>query len=116
MGAIAGLVLGLTPFLLDELVTVGATASAGEGVTAHFALWHGFVPELFVSLIVISMCTVLVLARHRVHGAMKPYDFLSPDWTLWTPQGSRPSGSAASSAVGPEVLPRAGICPSRPWL
>lgn len=75
LGAIAGLVLGLTPFLLDELVTVGATASAGEGVTAHFALWHGFVPELFVSLIVISMGTVLVLARHRVHRAMKPYDF-----------------------------------------
>ncbi|WP_431813058.1 DUF4040 family protein [Kocuria sp. cx-455] len=75
LGAASGLVLGVTPFLLDELVTVGATAAAGEEVAAHFALWHGLVPELFVSLTVIALGTVLVLARHRVHRAMEPYDF-----------------------------------------
>ena len=75
LGATAGLVLGVIPFLLDKLVTVGASASAGEEVEAHFALWHGLVPELFVSLTVIAIGTVLVLARHRVHRAMAPYDF-----------------------------------------
>lgn len=75
LGASAGLVLGVAPFLLDKLVTVGTTASAGEEVEAHFALWHGLVPELFVSLTVIAIGTMMVLARRRVHRAMEPYDF-----------------------------------------
>jgi len=62
----AGLVLGLAPFWLDELISAGATAAAGARAQAHLALWHGVNPALIMSLVAIGGGLGLVLARAPV--------------------------------------------------
>ncbi|NDO76695.1 DUF4040 family protein [Kocuria indica] len=74
-GALAGLVLGLVPFLLDGLASAGASAAAGSTVEKHLAVWHGPVPELFISLAVLATGAALVLARRRVHAVLAPRAF-----------------------------------------
>ncbi|WP_432545761.1 DUF4040 family protein [Kineococcus sp. SYSU DK004] len=64
--ALAGLGLGLAPFLLDDLVSRGAGGAHGAEVDAHLELWHGVNPELFMSAAVIVLGALLVAARHRV--------------------------------------------------
>ncbi|MFN3338237.1 MAG: DUF4040 family protein [Dietzia sp.] len=64
--AVLGLVLGLTGFVLEPAVAAAARASIGEGYEADFGLWHGFAPELFMSMVVITFGIVLVLVRHPV--------------------------------------------------
>ncbi|MET2010322.1 DUF4040 family protein [Microbacterium chocolatum] len=64
--AAAGLVLGILPFLLDDLVAAGATSSVGAPVDAYLELWHGFNLPLAVSAAVIALGTAMVVGRARV--------------------------------------------------
>ena len=64
LGALAGLVLGLAPGVLDEPVGEAATAAAGLPVHPHLALWHGLTPALGVSAAVIA-CGLLLVALRR---------------------------------------------------
>lgn len=74
-GALAGLALGVAPFLLDGLVSGGASGAAGEEIDKHLALWHGFNAPLAVSAAVIATGTVLILARTRVSRVLEPLAF-----------------------------------------
>nr|WP_187700103.1 DUF4040 family protein [Dietzia sp. DQ11-71] len=64
--AALGLFLGFTGFLLEPVVAAAARASIGAGYEADFGLWHGFAPELFMSMTVIAVGIVLVIVRHPV--------------------------------------------------
>ncbi|MGC5628623.1 DUF4040 family protein [Georgenia sp. Z1344] len=75
LGALATLVLGLAPFLLDTLASAGASGSTGAGLDVHLALWHGLTPALGVSAGIISLGVVLVLTRARVDRLLEPLAF-----------------------------------------
>ena len=75
LGALACIVLGLAPALLDGLASAGATAAVGGPQDVHLSLWHGVNIPLLVSLAVLTTGTVLVLARRRVDRALAPMDF-----------------------------------------
>ncbi|WP_431778421.1 DUF4040 family protein [Microbacterium aurantiacum] len=64
--AAAGLVLGVLPFLLDDLVAGAATSAVGSPVDAYLELWHGFNLPLAVSAVVIALGTAMVVGRARV--------------------------------------------------
>lgn len=64
--AAAGLVLGVLPFLLDDLVAGAATSAVGAPVDAYLELWHGFNLPLAVSAAVIALGTAMVVGRARV--------------------------------------------------
>lgn len=64
--AAAGLVLGVLPFLLDDLVAAAATSAVGAPVDAYLELWHGFNLPLAVSAAVIALGTAMVVGRARV--------------------------------------------------
>jgi multicomponent Na+:H+ antiporter subunit A len=54
--ALAGLVFGLAPFLLDHaLVGPAASAVAGRAVPVHLALWHGLNPMLVLSAATVAL-------------------------------------------------------------
>ncbi|WP_082092376.1 DUF4040 family protein [Demequina pelophila] len=72
--ALAGVVLGLTPFVLDGLFADAATAAAGVEMDTHLALWHGVNPALVLSVIILVLGIVLVLARARVDRVLQPLD------------------------------------------
>ncbi|MFW7415599.1 DUF4040 family protein [Demequina sp. SO4-18] len=71
--AIAGLALGLAPFLLDPLISAGATAASGTDVETHLSLWHGFNLPLLISAVVITTGVLLVLARRQVQPVLLKY-------------------------------------------
>ncbi len=73
--ALAGLVLGVAPFLLDALVSDASSAAVGSDVDAHLALWHGFNAPLVVSLLVLGTGTAAVLARRPVDHWLAPRRF-----------------------------------------
>ncbi|TCP52990.1 multisubunit sodium/proton antiporter MrpA subunit /multisubunit sodium/proton antiporter MrpB subunit [Tamaricihabitans halophyticus] len=75
LGAIAGLAPGIAPFVLDGLVSDAASATAGEAVQAELVLWHGLNPALAISAVVLSVGTMLVLARRRVDTVLAPVRF-----------------------------------------
>ncbi|MGO1173314.1 MAG: DUF4040 family protein [Actinomycetaceae bacterium] len=72
LGAATGLALGLVPSLADPLVSAGATGAVGTPVDAHLALWHGVTTPLLVSITILTLGTVLVLARRRVDAVVQP--------------------------------------------
>ncbi|MFI7580823.1 DUF4040 family protein [Kocuria kalidii] len=59
----AGLVLGLAGVVAEPLLGAAAAAVAGPDAEPHLGLWHGFAPELFMSLAVFALGSALVLAR-----------------------------------------------------
>ncbi|MBP2437697.1 DUF4040 family protein [Microbacterium amylolyticum] len=69
LAAVAGLGLGIVPFILDPLVDAAATAVIGQPAHAHLALWHGFTPALGVSALVIASGVLLIVFRNRVEKA-----------------------------------------------
>lgn len=86
LGAAAGLVLGVLPFLLDGLISSSATAAVGSPVDTHLELWHGFNTALAISAVVIAAGTALVLARRPVEAFMVPRGIpfsglTAVDWT-----------------------------------
>ena len=64
--AVAGVVLGLAPWLLDRPVGDAASAAAGSTADVHLTLWHGVTPALVLSVCVIALGTAAVLARTRL--------------------------------------------------
>ncbi len=75
LGATAGLLLGVAPFLLDTLAGNAASATAGHDVEAHLVLWHGFTAALGVSVIVLTLGVVLIVMRRRVDRFLAPMTF-----------------------------------------
>ncbi|MFW2513449.1 DUF4040 family protein [Demequina sp. SO4-13] len=71
--AIAGLGLGLAPFVLDPLISGAATAASGTDIETHLALWHGFNLPLLISVLVIATGVVLVLARKQIQPVLLKY-------------------------------------------
>ncbi|MFN3865863.1 MAG: DUF4040 family protein, partial [Demequina sp.] len=71
--AIAGLGLGLVPFVLDPLISGGATAASGVEVDTHLALWHGVNLPLMISAAVITTGVLLVLARKKIQPVLLKY-------------------------------------------
>ncbi len=63
--AAAGLVLGLTPGLLEPMLEPYAQSVPG-GSTYHLALWHGFNLPLLLSAGVLAFGTALFVARARL--------------------------------------------------
>ena len=57
------LVLGPASSLLDPLVAAHSSALPGEGKAFHLALWHGFEPALWFSLLTLALGAALVVFR-----------------------------------------------------
>ena len=57
-------VIGVAPFLAEpfvKLVTASVLGDAGEVPSAHFKIWHGLVPALFLSIIAVLGGLVMLL-------------------------------------------------------
>lgn len=72
--AVAGLVFGLVPALLDGLAAPAASASSGQMVDPHLEIWHGLNAALAVTAVVITAGVVLGVFRDRVEKFLAPYD------------------------------------------
>lgn len=70
--ASAGLILGLVPFVLDDLVGPAASAVTGAESHPHLALWHGVNLPLLISLTVFGAGTLMVLLRRPIEAFMVP--------------------------------------------
>lgn len=64
--AVAGVALGVLPFLVDGLVSAGASAASGTTQDEHLTLWHGLTPALVLSVLVLGVGTVMALGRRAV--------------------------------------------------
>ncbi|TQO20711.1 multisubunit sodium/proton antiporter MrpA subunit /multisubunit sodium/proton antiporter MrpB subunit [Rhodoglobus vestalii] len=73
--AAAGLTLGLVPALLDPLVGAASSNALGAAITPELELWHGLTPALFISILVLSTGTALVLLRAKVDPVMSRVRF-----------------------------------------
>jgi len=65
LGALA-LVFGLVPGSLDRLLGAAASAIAGQPAHPHFALWHGWSPELWLSLATLALGLAALCAVPRL--------------------------------------------------
>ena len=64
--AILGLVLGLVPFVLNDVVTRAVVDTGFTGTEADLALWHGFSLALGLSATAIGLGIALHLRRNRL--------------------------------------------------
>lgn len=96
--AAAGVVLGLAPWLLDQLVGDAASAAAGSTTQTHLTLWHGVTPALVLSVCVIVLGTAAVLARARLEPVV--LRLRSPVSGLAVVDGLRARTISAGQRVG----------------
>ncbi|MFI7481386.1 DUF4040 family protein [Kocuria sp. M1R5S2] len=68
--ALAGLALGLTGPAAGPLLGAASAAVAGPGAEPDLGLWHGWSPELLMSLAVFGLGGLLVLGRRTVDRAL----------------------------------------------
>ncbi len=68
--AVAGLVLGVAVGILNPLIESATLASTGVEHDPYLALWHGFNPELGLSVLVVVAGLVLVLFREPIDKAL----------------------------------------------
>ncbi|GAA3514287.1 DUF4040 family protein [Dietzia aurantiaca] len=73
--ALAGLVLGVAPGLLDAPASAAASASASFPLEVRLELWHGVTVPLAVSAVVVFCGVSLILARRRVEAVAAPMAF-----------------------------------------
>ncbi len=73
LNAALSLVLGLAPFLLDNLAGSAATSAIGAPQDLHLALWHGFNPAFVLSLIAIGLGIVAVWQMPRLEALLVPH-------------------------------------------
>lgn len=66
VGAVAGVLLGLTGPVLQPLVDTGARAVLADSPAADLTLWHGLNAALVMSLTAIGLGAALIVARERV--------------------------------------------------
>ncbi|MCF6138003.1 Na+/H+ antiporter subunit A [Pseudalkalibacillus berkeleyi] len=82
------IVVGLLPNLINEpILTPAAIAVFGSAPGKHIAFWHGFAPQLYMSLTVVALGTVLFLTLkywRKIYNwlpgplsANKVYDFVN---------------------------------------
>lgn len=69
-----GVVLGVAPGILDQAVTNAVSVVVGQSTDVHLLLWHGWVPALLVSGIVVLGGLVLIVLRYRVHPVLLRLD------------------------------------------
>ena len=58
-------IIGVAPFLAEPFIKVVTTSVLGDVIDvpkAHFKIWHGFVPALYMSIIAVCSGLVLLLA------------------------------------------------------
>jgi multicomponent Na+:H+ antiporter subunit A len=85
--AAAGLVFGIRPELLDNILTDYAdTMPGGQGY--HLALWHGLGMPLLLSALVLVVGTAAFLWRSRLRGARMGLSLMSPPARLRLPLGN----------------------------
>ncbi|QDT34156.1 putative monovalent cation/H+ antiporter subunit A [Thalassoglobus polymorphus] len=65
---IGGLLLGLMPTRISELLAAGSHAVTGHEVPVHLALWHGVNVTLLLSLLTLAGGITLYWQRHRLGG------------------------------------------------
>lgn len=75
MGSIVGVALGLFPAILDVLMEAATTATTGETVRVHLAIWHGFTTELLITGLVFTAAFALVIRRKQVDRFLEGKDF-----------------------------------------
>ena len=72
---VAGVVLGLVPFVLDPLISAGAGAAGNTPTEVHLALWHGINVALVLSAVAIGLGAWAIGARERVDAFMQARSF-----------------------------------------
>ena len=64
--------IGIAPFLAEDVVNMAASAVTGHTTHAHFKIWHGFTPALYMSVIaIVGGAVVLLLHRPLDAGWIK---------------------------------------------
>ena len=96
--SVAGLVLGLAGVLAEPLLGAAAAAVAGPDAEPHLGLWHGLAPELYMSLAVFTLGTILVLARRSVDRLLDRE--LSPITGVGTVEALRGGSVALGAWIG----------------
>ena len=71
--AVATVVFGLVPQLLEEVVADGTLAASGTEHEPHLALWHGFNLPLALSALIIAAGVVLVVYRDVVGAVLRNF-------------------------------------------
>jgi multicomponent Na+:H+ antiporter subunit A len=97
--AAGGLLAGLAPSLIDQPISIAATAVAGVPVAVSLSLWHGVTPALLLSVLTLAG----VALAYVMHGGLRT--------STWTPRhGSEDVYSgvlraldAVSRAIGPAL-------------
>ncbi len=79
--AVLGLILGLVPFVLNDLVTQAVVDTGFTETEAGLALWHGFTPALGLSATAIGLGIFVHLRRNKLAGLAESEapDMLGPD-------------------------------------
>lgn len=72
INASLSLILGVAPFMLDNLAGSAATTAVGTSQDVHLALWHGFNPAFMLSLLVIATGVVAVWQMPRIEAFLVP--------------------------------------------
>src|SRR5699024_10302453 len=72
---VAGVVLGLVPFVLDPLISAGAGAAGNTPTEVHLALWHGINVALVLSAVAIGLGAWAIGARERIDAFMQTRSF-----------------------------------------
>lgn len=73
--AVSGLVLGVLPFLLDGVVSGGASAASGRTQEEHLTLWHGVTPALVLSVLVLAAGAAMAWGRQAVERRLESARF-----------------------------------------
>lgn len=73
--AVAGLLWGLVPFMLDPVISAAASSATGENIVVHLSLWHGINTPLVMSSIVVILGAALLTQRSRIEGAFRSVEF-----------------------------------------
>lgn len=80
--AVSGLVLGLMPGRIQDLLAAAAAAVQGESVVLQLSLWHGLTPMLVLSVVTLAIGAGLYLGWPRIRQrlrSMSVIDAWGPD-------------------------------------
>ncbi|GGF67144.1 multicomponent K+:H+ antiporter subunit A [Mameliella alba] len=61
--------IGIAPFLAEDVVNMAATAVAGHETHAHLKIWHGVTPALYMSIAAVAGGAVLLLLHRPLDAA-----------------------------------------------
>ncbi|MDS1139444.1 proton-conducting transporter membrane subunit [Pusillimonas sp. SM2304] len=77
--AVLGLVLGLMPRWIQDLLAASATAVQGEVIEPQLNLWHGFTPMLALSVVTLAIGTGIYLCWSRIQRRLTDCRLID-DW------------------------------------